>query len=312
MAQLNFVKIDGGVSQANVGLGAFLIGDDLEELMSRAKINRETMVDKGLQFVRKTHAKGQYYFVNNKTDKAFEGWVKLGGNAAKAVAMYNPMTEVLGMGKFNAQTNEIYLQLATGESTILETYQTTVTGAAYPYWKQKGESQELTGNWKINFLEGGPTLPKMIETRSLGSWTTLGEEYQNFSGTAAYSLDFAKPTTVAEGYWLNLGKVAESASIVLNGKPLGTLLGPNYQVFVPASAFKAQNSLVVKVSNSMANRVIALEKSGTVWQKFYNINISARFKQNLGKEGYFTTQNWQPKDAGLLEKVMLIPVESFK
>jgi hypothetical protein len=53
----------------------------------------------------------------------------------------------------------------------------------------------------------------------------------------------------------------------------------------------------------------SIEKQGEVWQKFYNINVSARLRPNLGKNGYFTTLNWQPRDSGLLEKVTLIPVE---
>ena len=127
-----------------------------------------------------------------------------------------------------------------------------------------------------------------------------------------YQLNFAKPKTNAQGYWLDLGKVAESASVTLNGKYLATLLGPTFKVFVPNTLLKAENDLAIKISNSMANRVIALEKEGTVWQKFYNINVSARLKQNVGKEGYFTTKNWTPKESGLLEKVTLTPVEVLK
>lgn len=309
LAELNFVKNTAGFSQAKIGQGSFLVGENLEEMMVFAKIYRETMIDNGLQFVRKSHTKGNYYFVNNKTNKAFEGWVKLSVSAQSA-ALYNPMTETLGMAKYNAKTNEIYLQLEAGESCIIETYKTAVLGTSYAYFKPKGEAQELTGTWKITFLEGGPTLPKIVETKTLGSWTKLeGDAYKNFSGTASYSLDFTKPTTSSAGYWLDLGKVAESATVTINGQFLGTLLGPTYKVFVPNSLIKTQNTLVVNVSNSMANRVIAIEKQGEVWQKFYNINVSARLRPNLGKNGYFTTQNWQPLDSGLLEKVTMTAVE---
>lgn len=309
LAELNFVKNPEGFSQAKIGQGSFLVGENLDDMMVFAKVFRETMIDNGLQFVRKTHAKGNYYFVNNKTDKAFDGWVKLSVSAQSA-ALYNPMTETLGMAKYNTKTNEIYLQLAAGESCIIETYKTPVSGVNYVYFKPKGEAQELTGTWRISFLEGGPELPKAVETKSLGSWTKLeGEAYKNFSGTASYSLNFAKPNTSTTGYWLDLGKVAESATVTINSQFLGTLLGPTYKVFVPNSLLKTQNTLVVNVSNSMANRVIAIEKQGEVWQKFYNINVSARLRPNLGKNGYFTTINWQPKDSGLLEKVTLTAVE---
>ena len=311
LAELNFVKNTVGFSQAKIGQGSILVGENLEEMMVFAKVYRETMTDNGLQFVRKTYAKGNCYFVNNKTPKAFDGWVKLSVSAQSA-ALYNPMTETLGRAKYNAKTNEIYLQLAAGESCIIETYKTPVSGASYAYFKPKGEAQELTGTWKISFLEGGPELPKTVETKSLGSWTKLeGDAYKNFSGTASYSLDFANPNTSAAGYWLDLGKVAESATVTVNGKFLGTLIGPTYRIFVPNSLLKTQNTLVINVSNSMANRVIAIEKQGEVWQKFYNINVSARLRPNLGKDGYFTTLKWQPKDSGLLEKVTLMAVEDF-
>ncbi|MBB6002836.1 glycosyl hydrolase [Arcicella rosea] len=309
LAQLNFVKVNAKVNQAKVGEGSFLLGEDLDELMIYAKIYRETMTDKGLQFVRKTATKGNYYFINNKSGKAFEGWVKLEAEV-KSAALYNPMTEVLGMAK--VKNNGVYLQLSAGESCIVETFKTVEKGATYPYWKASKEAEELKGTWKISFIDGGPTLPKALETKDLGSWTNAGNAYQDFSGTALYQLNFAKPKTNAQGYWLDLGKVAESASVTLNGKYLATLLGPTFKVFVPNTLLKAQNDLAIKVSNSMANRVIALEKEGTVWQKFYNINVSARLKQNLGKEGYFTTKDWTPKESGLLEKVTLTPVEVLK
>ncbi len=310
LAVLNFAKVNDKVSQAKIGEGSFLLSDDLEAMMTYAKVYRETMTDSGLQFVRKTSAKGNYYFINNKSGKPFEGWVKLEVEA-KSAALYNPMTAALGMAKYR-NGNEVYLQLAVGESCIVETLKAVEKGAEYPYWKASAEAVELIGTWKISFLDGGPTLPKTLETNKLGSWTKAGKEYQDFSGTASYQLNFAKPKTVAKGYLLDLGKVAESASVTLNGKSLGTLLGPTYKVFVPTTLLKAQNVLEVKVSNSMANRVTALEAEGVVWQKFYNINVSARLKQNLGDKGYFTTKNWEPKESGLLEKVTLTPVESLK
>ena len=65
----------------------------------------------------------------------------------------------------------------------------------------------------------------------------------------------------------------------LNSHFLGTLLRPTYKVFVLNVLLKVQNTLVINVSNSMANRVIAIEKQGKVWQKFYNINISQGYVQ---------------------------------
>lgn len=292
--------------------GAFIVGENLETILSTASVQRETMLDKGLKFVRKTYEKGNYYFVNNGSGKDFEGWVSL-QTPFQSAALYNPMTGTLGMAKYNAKTQEIYLQMTAGESLIIQTNNTIEKGANYPYFKAKGDAQELTGNWKLTFTEGGEILPKTIETNSLGSWTnTVGNDYQNFSGTAVYTHQFKNPNASKTGYWLDLGKVAESAKVSVNGIDLGTLLGPTYRVFVPTNILKSQNTLIIEVVNSMANRVIALEKKGVVWQKFYNINVSARLKENLGEEGYFTTINWQPRPSGLLEKVMIVGVKVLK
>ena len=307
IAQLNFTQ-NMGVSVAEVGKGLFVMGENLEQIMETAKVQRATMIDKGLSSIRKTYAQGKTYFINNTTANYFEGWVQL-ETPFQSVALYNPMTEQLGLAKFNAKTNEVYLQLSMGESIILETHNDVLKAEKYPYFKASS-TQELAGNWKISFTEGGETLPKTIETQTLSSWTNFGgDEYKNFSGIATYSHEFKLASISKSGYWLDLGKVSESAKVSMNGISLGTLLGPSYKVFVPAKYLKSQNILTVEVANSMANRVIALEKKGVVWQKFYNINISARLKENLGKDGYFTTKNWTPKESGILGKVTLTALE---
>lgn len=298
-----------GVKETIIGNGKFIVGENLESIMSAAKIQRETMLDKGLKFVRKTYAKGNYYFVTNDSGKDFEGWVNL-QTLFQSASLYNPMIGTLGMAKYNAKTQEVYLQMMAGESLIIQTNNALENGTIYPYFKAKGKAIELTGNWKITFMEGGEILPKSVETNSLGTWTKIaGNDYQNFSGTAVYTHQFKNINTSKTGYWLDLGKVGESAKVSVNGIVLGTLLGPTYRVFVSTKLLKSQNTLTIEVVNSMANRVIALEKKGVIWQKFYNINVSARLKENLGKDGYFTTKNWQPRPSGLLEKVMIVAVE---
>jgi hypothetical protein len=307
IAQLNFVK-NQGISVAKIGKGAFIIGENLEEILTAAKVQRETMIDVGLQCIRKNHSKGKTYFINNQSDKNFEGWVKI-ESPFQSIALYNPMNKSLGLAKIKAKSQEVYLQIMAGESVILETQNEVIKSSKYPYFKAIAQPQELTGNWQIKFTEGGEILPKTIETKTLQSWTDFeGDDYKNFSGTATYVHAFANPNTSKSGYWLDLGKVSESASVRINGQIIGTLLGPVYRIFVPSKLLKSQNILTIEVSNSMANRVIALEKKGVVWQKFYNINVSARLKQNLGENGYFTTKNWTPKASGILGKVWLTAV----
>ncbi|GAB2943504.1 glycosyl hydrolase [Hymenobacter coalescens] len=306
------IKLDaatGGVQKASVGKGTVLVGPNVDQLLMAAGVKRESMVDSGLEFVRRRHAKGHYYFVANWGQKAVEGWVPL-QTAAKSVALYNPMNEKLGLAatRTGAQGRpEVYVQLAPGETCILETNEAGVSAPAYAYLRPAGAAQPLTGAWRISFVSGGPALPAPVETRELASWTQLGEAAQKFSGTAAYATTFAMPSGAAEGWLLDLGRVAESARVQLNGQDLGTLIGPTYQVFIPKEQLKATNTLTVQVSNGMANRIIDLERRGVEYRNFYNINMSSKLKENRNEKGLFTAAKWEPKESGLLGPVTLTP-----
>jgi hypothetical protein len=59
---------------------------------------------------------------------------------------------------------------------------------------------------------------------------------------------------------LNLGDVKESATVILNGKKIATLIGPSYTVTITSNLLKPTNELQVIVTNGMANRIIDLDK----------------------------------------------------
>ncbi|MBC6612813.1 glycoside hydrolase family 2 protein [Hymenobacter sp. BT507] len=314
--QLKTLKLQaasGGGQRATLGKGTVLVGTDVDQLLTAVGVRRETMVDQGLEFVRRRHATGHYYFVTNWGEKAVAGWVPL-HTAAQTAALYNPMTEQLGLAAVrNATPNgaEVYVQLAPGESCILETSTNALTGPTYAYPRPTGPAQPLAGPWQVRFTAGGPTLPASQRLSQLTSWTDFGGEAgRQFSGTAAYTATFAAPAAAADGWLLDLGRVGESASVQLNGEPLGTLLGPVYQVFIPKAKLRISNTLTVNVSNGMANRIIGMDQAGQQYRIFYNTNFPAKLKENRGPNGLFTTAGWQPQPSGLLGPVTLTPVSN--
>ena len=301
-----------GVRRASVGRGVVLLGPNVDQLLEATGVSREPMVDNGLQCIRRNHANGLYYFIANWGQKAVDGWVPVQTSAA-SVALFNPMTEQLGMARHRVANgrNEVYLQLAPGESCILETTRKPVTGPVYAYHKPIGKPQEITGTWTINFVKGGPELPKPIQVDKLGSWTEAGNDaLKKFSGTADYTIAFSKPTGPATAWLLDLGAVAESALVRLNGQKLGTLIGPTYQLTIPANTLKISNTLTISVSNSMANRIADLDRNQVNWKKFYNINMSPRLREDRDANGNFTAERWTPKESGLLGPVTLTPIET--
>ena len=127
------------------------------------------------------------WLINNRTDKPFEEWIELNSNAA-SFGLFDAMNNKKGLAKWRKNSKgavEVLLQLQSYEAIIVQSYATKKTGEAFPYKETIAQPQEIKGEWTINFLEGGPTIPAPIKTTSLKSWTELGgDDAKNFSGTA--------------------------------------------------------------------------------------------------------------------------------
>jgi hypothetical protein len=316
IARINFTTVaNAEIQSAKVGSGRFLLGSDLNRLLAYAGVKREASVDKGLQVIRRKHEKGRYYFVLNNSDQPLDGWVPLAADA-KSAAIFNPMREEKGLAALRKPAtgaNEVYLQLAPGESCILKTFDAVVRGPAYGYFRAKGESRPVNGAWAVRFVEGGPELPAAVTTSEPGSWTNYGgEAVKSFSGTVSYTIIFGQPEGETAGWLLDLGRVHESARVRLNGKEVGALINAPYRIRIPKAMMTEKNTLEIAVSNLMANRIADLDRRGVNWKKFYNVNMPARRAENRGADGLFNASRWQPRDSGLIGPVTLTPVESIR
>jgi hypothetical protein len=163
----------------------------------------------------------------------------------------------------------------------------------------------LTGPWTITFASGGPQLPAAVQTAELKSWTEFaGDGYQAFAGTAVY-----RTTLRAEGtapLVLDLGRVADSVRVKLNGREVAALIAPPWRVVLDGSGgLKAgDNQLEVLVTNVSANRIADLDRRDPSWKRFYNTNYpSGGGGNNRGPDGNFTAARWTPRASGLLGPV---------
>jgi hypothetical protein len=253
---------------------------------------------------------GYTYFLSNRGDKIIDGWIPLNANAA-SVALFEPMTTKAGLATWRLRGKkniEVVVQLKPYESIIVRLFNTKKAGNNFPYTKPQGEPVKIEGEWKLSFLTGGPTLPAPVSIKELSSWTILnGDEYKSFSGTAKYSISFPKPTGNATNWLLDLGKVNETAEVILNGKKLATLIGPTFQVVIPSGEIKQTNTIEIIVANLMANRIAYMDKNNIPWKKFYNTNMPARKREN-SKNGLFDASNWEALPSGLSGPVTLTPV----
>jgi hypothetical protein len=308
--QLNF-KDEGSLKKAVVGKGSFVMGDDIDALLVAANARKESLADKGLSVLRRKNTDGIVYFINNRTENSFNDWIELNQQTA-SVVLFDAMTGKSGLAnwrKTGKGSIEVQVQLRSFESVIIQTCTSKKTGPAFLYTEPIGQPQEIKGEWTIDFLDGGPTMPtKMIADR-LYDWAELDtSEYSDFSGTAKYSISLDKPLGKSTAYLLDLGKVHETAEVFLNGKRITTLIGPVFQCVIPASAFQSTNKLEIIVANLMANRIAYMDRNNIPWKIFYNTNMPARRRENA-KNGLFDASGWKPMPSGLSGPVTITPVK---
>jgi hypothetical protein len=306
----------GGITTVAFGDGRFLIGDDLSALLARADVRGETLSAQGLKFLRRSNAQGRFYFVSNRGTQPIDGWVTFQGEG-KAAAIFDPMSGRSGLAAFRnspVKPSEIYLQLLPGESRIVQLYSDSAPDAPlWHLWQTAGGAQPIAGTWAVTFVGGGPTLPEPAQITELKSWTEFADPATKwFSGTATYGFSFLRPEIPAPAWQLDLGKVAESARVLLNGHEVAVLIQPPFRIVIPSDAMQGQNTLEISVTNLAANRIAELDRTNPGWKRFYNTNMPARRRENAGPDGLFNPAKWPPRPSGLFGPVTLTPLAALK
>ncbi|MHB8902436.1 MAG: glycosylhydrolase-like jelly roll fold domain-containing protein, partial [Thermoguttaceae bacterium] len=287
-----------------VGKGKLAVGEDLEGLLAVAGIRREKLTDRGLKFIRRKSPAGASYFVANHSAEPVGDWVEL-ACPGRSVLLMDPMTGRTGTAPMRSSNgaSEVYLQMLPGETRVLRVFsQKVIGGPTWPITKPAGEPIAVEGNWRVEFVEGGPALPPPFTTAGLESWTGQGSpEAERFAGAARYTIELRLPETDADGWMLDLGEVRESARVWVNGKPAGVVVAHPFRVDLAGLAQAGSNELAIEVTNLSANRIRDLDRRGVDWKKFYEINLVDQMYQPLDASG------WDLEPSGLLGPVRVAP-----
>jgi hypothetical protein len=312
MDQLHFIG-EGMFREARIGAGLFIMCSDMQALMEAASVHKVLLNEKEISVIKRIVDGKALYFITNRNDKPVSKWITL-AEPASAVGLFDPMTGKTGMAEFRENATgqtEVWIQAAPYESYILKALDHRLKEGGFAYAKPAGEPVELSGEWKVKFLEGGPQVPQPVQMNKLQSWTEFnGEVGKSFSGTALYTLVFDKPAGHTGDWLLNLGKVGATAEVKLNGESIGTLIGPVFSIRIPESLVQDKNKLEITVANLMANRIAWMDRNDKPWKIFYNTNMPARKKENV-KNGLFYAGDWAPQPSGLLGPVTLTPLKPF-
>jgi hypothetical protein len=305
--------------EAKIGEGRVIVGDAkgglfegrvLEHLLDANGIGGESLVEAGLRFVRRKYAEGFVYFVANRSEKPVDKFVTL-QRPVRSAAIFDPRSDSRvgvaqsyygGEGPFEGL---VHIQLAPGESSIVRIYTNrTVKGPLWAYVTNAGPIQQITGTWKVDFVEGEPNVSKTIEVAELKTWTGSDlPELKSFAGTGRYTITFERPEGKADDWMLDLGKVCESARVKLNGHQLGALWCAPFRQTVGEWVKPGKNTLEIEVTNLAANRIADLDRRKVKWKYFYDINVASKRYRSLD------ASDWPLFDSGLLGPVTLTPLK---
>ena len=310
LSGLSFSEKD-GVSEARLGKGRICVSSDLDALLQRAGVSRETMFDQGLECISRAFGNGaKYYFIKNSAQEAFSGWVGVDADFESA-ALYNPYTDECGLASIRREKtgNQVYLSLEAGQSILLQTSPAQLKADKYHFFEKEAGEQTLSGEWKVEFLLGGPVLPQSVTVKNLGSWTEYGPEYRDFSGSAMYSTSLEELDIEPDRYYrLDLGEVEQSAAVYLDGKKVATLYEKPYSLTLKSADLAGVKTLSVRVSSSCENRIAYMDRNNIPWRIFYNVNVAARTPESRGEDGLFSAARWSTVPCGLMGPVKLIPL----
>ncbi|UCF15622.1 MAG: hypothetical protein JSW59_19670 [Phycisphaerales bacterium] len=287
-------------------LDRVVIAEDALVALSNAGVKREILTDHGLRYIRRRTRDSYWYFVANHTATDFNGWLDLAVPFASAI-LYDPMSgdscSLPTRGK--GRKRRVYIDIAAGESFIIRAAQSPLKARPYAPVKTAGQALVLEGRWNVEFIEGGPALPKAYSTDSLSCWTNAPDERAKaFAGTARYSLTFNLPHYAgADDYVLELGDVRESARVRINGKKAAALFAIPMRARVGQYLKKGVNTIEIEVTNLSANRIRDLEVRKVNWKIMNDANIvTPAYKP-------FDGSKWPIQPSGLLGPVRLTPVE---
>ncbi|MDR0937830.1 MAG: glycosyl hydrolase family 2 [Mediterranea sp.] len=303
-----------------IGQGRIVTGTDHDNAgvgyagtFARCGVKPEEMRTRhGLHAIRRSNATGYHYFIASLQPKDVDGWVTL-AVTAQAAALFNPMDGKCGEARLRQTADgqtQVYLQLRSGESVILQTYNHPLQAATpWAYSERQGEALCLDRGWTLRFVESVPKITDTFRIDSLSPWTKLDHpDTRRNMGTALYSVEFELPRTANVDDWiLDLGDVRESARVRVNGHDAGCVWAVPFSLHV-GQWLKAgtTNKIEVEVTNLPANRIAELDREGVKWRKFKEINmVGLDYRPSDYKQ-------WKPLPAGLNGKVRLIPVNIKK
>lgn len=211
--------------------------------LSAIGIKRDITLPEGIDYVHRHADDADIYFMSNQTDKTISFVPEFRAvRANKYIA--DPIT-----GKvYNAQNQ---LTLTAGASLFVVLTDQKIDAEDMTDTSKYDTAISLDGNkWTVKFEKTG----KQVTTKKLFDWSKADDQSVKFySGHATYETTFKYKGKPEGRVFIDLGEVADIATVYVNGKMCGTAWMPPYNVDITPAVKKGKNELKIVVVNTWAN-----------------------------------------------------------
>jgi hypothetical protein len=213
-----------------------------------------------------THRAGNgfdIYFLSNQSgnEKTVELSLRVSG---KLPELWNPVTGSITNAKSwkveGGRTNLPVRLDGSGSMFVVFQRQTKANkSSSGKNWVDTKPVKTLDKSWTVKFdpFNGGPAKPVVFNT--LTDWREHPDTaIRYYSGTAVYETAFTwnNSGSANKPVWLNLGKVANTAEVFVNGTSCGIAWTAPYRVNISKALKQGENKLHVDVINTWNNRLV--------------------------------------------------------
>ena len=301
--------------------GATIIIADSKEETFNAVCKPETMRKAGLRFIRRSNDHGHHYFITNLTADDIADYVELAVDFSHA-ALFNPLDGSIRKA-ITDDSGKVLIQLKSGQSVILQTYDYNPFEDLEGYQEDVDQRDDSVADipldqpWTLTFdkakLADNSDYSHAYQLDKAQCWETLDTKAAQLMGTGCYETTLTlsdKQIIDTADYWngdrakLILGDVRESARVYVNDEYVGCAWSVPFEIDCFTRLKAGENKIRIDVTNLPANRIRQVDKNGTVWRIFEDINFSVISGSDVGTAAT-SFAGWALTPSGLNSEVVL-------
>lgn len=260
----------------NSGRANVSTSTDVASLLRAKGIGADFSYDKSttdpLRFVHRHVSNGDIYWVNKPSDNTCTASATF-RVSGKRPEIWHPETGLREAASYEMGdgSTTVTIPMVQNDAVFVVFTDDTADRSYTVAPKTDTDIATVKGPWSVSFVSKAVT-PQPTTMQALASLSSSSDrDIKYFSGTASYAntVKLSKSQLKAGRIILDLGKVCNLAEVIVNGRILGTVWKALFRVDITDAVKAGKNSIVIKVTDSWANRLIGDQQPDTMNKSTY-------------------------------------------